>query len=186
MSMDFEKICEARRDWREGVARSIEIMQHKRDIEYTYADSSKETIDAYNTSIWALKKILGREELFEWCTDCKEYDHRMHCCHRWTKQIRDTVEELRKTKGWEEDMVNMIAGQLNNGDVCYWRVPSVDVFVTLKIGEYAVVQERKGYTIVKVLATMCTEEANVSKFTKGYELKDVIKGIANPGETHNG
>lgn len=37
----------------------------------------------------------SEEESFEWCTDCKEYDQEKHCCHRWTKVIRNTVEELR-------------------------------------------------------------------------------------------
>ena len=33
---------------------------------------------------------LNKYELneFEWCTDCKEYDQEKHCCHRWTKVIR--------------------------------------------------------------------------------------------------
>lgn len=35
------------------------------------------------------------EEVFEWCHDCKEYDQEKHCCHRWTKVIRQTVEEMR-------------------------------------------------------------------------------------------
>lgn len=34
-------------------------------------------------------------EEFEWCTDCKEYDQKNHCCHRFTKVIRQTVEELK-------------------------------------------------------------------------------------------
>lgn len=38
------------------------------------------------------------EETFEWCTDCKEYDQQNHCCHRWTKVIRDTVDELEKDR----------------------------------------------------------------------------------------
>ncbi len=33
-------------------------------------------------------------EEFEWCTDCKEYDHERHCCHRFTKVILKTVDEL--------------------------------------------------------------------------------------------
>lgn len=33
-------------------------------------------------------------EEFEWCHDCKEYDQDNHCCHRWTKVIRQTVEDL--------------------------------------------------------------------------------------------
>lgn len=35
------------------------------------------------------------EEVFEWCHDCKEYDQERHCCHRWTKVIRQTVEEMK-------------------------------------------------------------------------------------------
>lgn len=31
-------------------------------------------------------------EEFEWCHDCKEYDKERHCCHRWTKVIRKTVD----------------------------------------------------------------------------------------------
>lgn len=34
-------------------------------------------------------------EEFEWCHDCKEYDAERHCCPRWTKVIRNTVEELK-------------------------------------------------------------------------------------------
>ena len=37
---------------------------------------------------------------FEWCHDCKEYDQNAHCCHRWTKVIRTTVNDL-KTQGYE-------------------------------------------------------------------------------------
>ena len=33
---------------------------------------------------------------WEWCHDCKEYDQESHCCHRWTKVIRETVAELEK------------------------------------------------------------------------------------------
>ena len=36
----------------------------------------------------------ARSETFEWCTNCKEYDQEAHCCHRWSKMIRKTVEEM--------------------------------------------------------------------------------------------
>ena len=36
----------------------------------------------------------AEEESFEWCTDCKEYDQEAHCCHRWSKMIRKTVDEM--------------------------------------------------------------------------------------------
>lgn len=48
------------------------------------------------------------DEEFEWCTDCKEYDQTAHCCHRFTKVIRQTVEEIKaeqpqpKTGKWIE------------------------------------------------------------------------------------
>ena len=36
------------------------------------------------------------QESSAWCTDCKEYDQDEHCCHRFSKVIRDTVEEMKQ------------------------------------------------------------------------------------------
>ena len=50
-----------------------------------------------------LPSAQPESEEFEWCTDCKEYDQTAHCCHRFTKVIRQTVEELQaqpKTGKW--------------------------------------------------------------------------------------
>jgi DNA-directed RNA polymerase subunit RPC12/RpoP len=42
-------------------------------------------------------KLFEQEpQIFKWCTDCKEYDQEKHCCHRWSKVIRDTVEEMKQ------------------------------------------------------------------------------------------
>ena len=43
----------------------------------------------------------------EWCTDCKEYDQERHCCPRFNRVIRATVEEVKanftpKTGRWIE------------------------------------------------------------------------------------
>lgn len=51
----------------------------------------------------ALKEALSqvpeaRQEEFEWCHDCKEYDQERHCCYRFTKTIRDTVEEIKSNR----------------------------------------------------------------------------------------
>lgn len=53
----------------------------------------------------ALKEALGQvpeawQEEFEWCHDCREYDQERHCCHRFTKTIRDTVEEIKAQGEW--------------------------------------------------------------------------------------
>lgn len=43
-----------------------------------------------------IEKIPSAEdESFEWCTDRKEYDQEAHCCHRYSKVIRNTVEEMK-------------------------------------------------------------------------------------------
>lgn len=59
---------------------------------------------ATETQHEALKEALGRvpdahSEAFEWCTDCKEYDHEAGGCHRFGAVIRETVEEL-KAQRW--------------------------------------------------------------------------------------
>ena len=41
-------------------------------------------------------KKLEKPQTFKWCTDCKEYDQEKHCCHRWSKVIRNTVEEMKQ------------------------------------------------------------------------------------------
>jgi hypothetical protein len=62
---------------------------------------SMEDID---TAIEMAAKALEQEpQTFKWCTDCREYDQEKHCCHRWSKVIRDTVEETKqepKTGQW--------------------------------------------------------------------------------------
>ena len=64
--------------------------------------SRQDALDAVNDCGICIQKILDipsaepEPEEFEWCTDCKEYDQEKHCCHRWTKVIRQTVEEVKR------------------------------------------------------------------------------------------
>ena len=51
--------------------------------------------EALDVAVKAIEKQIQAEESFEWCTDCKEYDQEAHCCHRWSKMIRKTVEEMK-------------------------------------------------------------------------------------------
>lgn len=76
--------------------------------------SRKDVIELLNSRVLSSKGIFGdlggavsgvrelikampsaEEEVFEWCHDCKEYDQKKHCCHRWTKVIRQTIEEMK-------------------------------------------------------------------------------------------
>jgi len=42
-----------------------------------------------------------RDDVTEWCTDCKEYDKERHCCPRFNRVIEETVAEI-KTDGWQK------------------------------------------------------------------------------------
>ena len=39
------------------------------------------------------KEVIHDTSVFEWCHDCKEYDQEKHCCHRWSKVIKQTIDE---------------------------------------------------------------------------------------------
>ena len=59
------------------------------------AEMRPSAIDAIIKTLKQLPSAQPLIEEFEWCTDCKEYDQKAHCCHRFTKVIRQTVEELK-------------------------------------------------------------------------------------------
>ena len=66
---------------------AIEILQ--RNIPGCDYDLS----EAVNLAIAAIEQ-QGEDN--EWCLDCKEYDKEQHCCHRFTKVIRQAVEDHRR------------------------------------------------------------------------------------------
>ena len=39
---------------------------------------------------------MSERNLDEWCDNCKEYDHSKHCCPRFNRVIRETVEEVKQ------------------------------------------------------------------------------------------
>ena len=54
--------------------------------------------DAINDAVTAIKALPPAQpepEEFEWCHTCREYDQEKHCCHRWTKVIRKTVDDMK-------------------------------------------------------------------------------------------
>ena len=80
------------------------------------------------------------EEVFEWCHDCKEYDQEKHCCHRWTKVIRQTVEEMKAEpeRRWipvTEALPNnsdWVLGQIRETDSGYLWIPRVVEYREIK------------------------------------------------------
>ena len=64
------------------------LLDAVKDFPYGYRGMIKSVIENQPT-------IEERE--FEWCHDCKEYDQEAHCCHRWTKVIRQALDELHES-----------------------------------------------------------------------------------------
>lgn len=75
---------------------TIEAFNTDVDTLIVYGIENAETVKSYLNGVLEKIKQLpsAEEEFFEWCTDCKEYDQEAHCCHRWSKMIRKTVEEM--------------------------------------------------------------------------------------------
>ena len=102
--------------------------------------SRKAVLDAVNDCGICIQRILDipsaepEPEEFEWCHDCKEYDQERHCCHRWTKVIRQTVEEMKSAepeRKWipvtealpNNEEYDWVLGQIRETDSGYLWIP---------------------------------------------------------------
>ena len=47
-----------------------------------------------NKGEWDKHQAIQVSEADEWCHDCKEYDQENHCCPRFNRVIKKTMEEL--------------------------------------------------------------------------------------------
>ena len=78
----------------------VGLMMHIWGKNFSGDDAMQECIDA----IRVMPSVTPQEpQSFKWCTDCKEYDQEKHCCHRYSKVIRDAVAEIKqepKTGHW--------------------------------------------------------------------------------------
>ena len=64
-------------------------------IKWMPVQLDSETVQRCIEAVSNLPSAQPELEEFEWCTGCKEYDQEKHCCHRWTKVIRKTVDEIK-------------------------------------------------------------------------------------------
>ncbi len=69
----------------------------------------------------AIKALEQEPTSFQWCTDCKEYDQEKHCCYRWSKVIRDTVEEMKQEQEPILDKIRAEIRALSNANPSYWH-----------------------------------------------------------------
>lgn len=60
---------------------------------------------------YVIKALEQEPQTFKWCETCKEYDQEKHCCHRWSKVIRDTVEEM-KQEYIEREVLDKIRAEI--------------------------------------------------------------------------
>lgn len=80
--------------------------------------------DKWEDDVEALMKLPSAQpemNMDELCTDCKEYDHKRHCCPRWNRVIRQTLKDAQPEPQWIPvserlpDMPIRVLVQLNNG-----------------------------------------------------------------------
>ena len=60
-------------------------------------DGLLEPADVF-AELYDVTAVNPEYRLDEWCIDCKEYDQERHCCPRFNKVIRQTVDEVQKIK----------------------------------------------------------------------------------------
>lgn len=78
-------------------------------------------------------------------------------------------------KNKQEEQVCLIAGEINaTGRVLYW----IDKGCT-NIGDYAVVENKNGYDLVKIIGKVITTKKEANKFsnTKYENMKSVVIAI---------
>ena len=95
------------------VSREQALKELKESAEHHANDSREEALLRRDRDIIrALPSVKPREpQIFKWCTDCREYDQEKHCCHRWSKVIRDTVEEM-KQEYIEREVLDKIRAEI--------------------------------------------------------------------------
>ena len=90
----FEVIAEAKKDLLEST--NIEMSPDEMSV-----------IDNILFRCWQMG-WLRQYETYEFCdgeNPCKEYDQEKHCCHRWSKVIRQTIAEVKQQYALEHPVI---------------------------------------------------------------------------------
>ena len=83
---------------------AIDAVHKEFDEVCVWDESGQTTANNVEDILYDVPSAEPEPEEFEWCSrgesPCKEYDQEKHCCHRWTKVIRQTVEEMKTNWRW--------------------------------------------------------------------------------------
>lgn len=78
-----------------------------------YGTYKPEVLSRYLRDYFMSSVTPQEPKSFKWCTDCKEYDQEKHCCHRYSKVIRNTVAEM-KQEYIEREVLDKIRAEIIN------------------------------------------------------------------------
>ena len=106
---------------REEAIKELEILKEDYWDDDGYGHKTKQYDNTMLALDMAMKALEQEPQTFKWCTDCREYDQEKHCCHRWSKVIRNTVEEM-KQEYIERDVLDKIRAEIETKygqcDIC--------------------------------------------------------------------
>ena len=106
---------------REEAIKELEILKEDYWDDDGYGHKTKQYDNTMLALDMAIKALEQEPQTFKWCTDCREYDQEKHCCHRWSKVIRNTVEEM-KQEYIERDVLDKIRAEIETKygqcDIC--------------------------------------------------------------------
>ena len=78
-------------NWIINLTADIGKVEHRDLWHYEQAlDEIRDLIQMQSES----EEMLSGRVWDEWCTGCKEYDHERHCCPRFNRVIRTTLDEV--------------------------------------------------------------------------------------------
>ena len=92
------------KEFQHGAAKWRDEQEERSDI-WHRADSAIASAIEIGLRVKKLPSAQPERRLDEWCTDCKEYDQEKHCCPRWNRVIRTTLQEVqpeRKKGKWKD------------------------------------------------------------------------------------
>lgn len=68
--------------------------------------------------------------------------------------------------------MKLILGKLNNGDTFYWDISHMQLKPV--VGDYAVVENKNDYDLVKIIEIVETSEKYCKRLTRGCKLKKTV------------